>query len=270
MLALWQGGFVAYGGFVGGLAGSFWFLRRQGQRFLPWADAVAPSVALGVLLTRIGCYLEGCDFGKPLPYEAPALLESLGSFPRWAAADGLGAPAWVQHVNELGLSVSATSSLPVHPTQLYEAAAGALILALLLGSRSRTRFVGQRFFTLVFSYGCARFSIELVRGDLERGSFGPFVGRDLFVLLALLAFALSFALGPSRSFASRRTRLGARVAAALPAASVFVAGLVSGFSRESIQLSTSQWAALFSVLWVGLLWQLEQRRRPVGVVQRAA
>jgi hypothetical protein len=60
------------------------------------------------------------------------------------------------------------------------------------------------------------------------------------------------------------------VAAALPAAVVFAAGLVSGFSRELIQLSTSQWFALFTVLLAGALWELEQRRTPARVEQRAA
>src|SRR5260221_581658 len=89
---------------------------------LPWADVAVPSLASGLLLTRIGCYLFGCDFGKPLGIGAPAWLKRLGTFPRWPSdlLDGAGSPAWMQHVNERGLSITSRASLPVHPTELYE------------------------------------------------------------------------------------------------------------------------------------------------------
>jgi len=56
VFALRRGGLVAYGGFLGGLAGSFGYLRRRGSALLPWADVAVPSLASGLFLTRIGCY----------------------------------------------------------------------------------------------------------------------------------------------------------------------------------------------------------------------
>ena len=41
-----------------------------------FADAAAPALALGTVLTRIGCYLYGCDFGTPLDDGAPALAQA--------------------------------------------------------------------------------------------------------------------------------------------------------------------------------------------------
>ena len=88
--ALRRGGLVAYGGFVGGFLGSWLYLSRQNVRLLPWADVAVPSLASGLLITRIGCYLYGCDFGKvlssahPSSPTAPAWLQKLGTFPHLA------------------------------------------------------------------------------------------------------------------------------------------------------------------------------------------
>src|SRR5262245_32924314 len=122
MFAMRRGGLVAYGGFLGGLAGSFFFLRRHKIPLLPWADVAVPSLASGLMITRIGCYLFGCDFGRPLTDGAPAFLKRLGTFPRWpegTMADGsLGSPAWDRHVRLGLIGEDADSSLPVHPTQV--------------------------------------------------------------------------------------------------------------------------------------------------------
>ncbi len=52
--ALRKGGLVAYGGFLGGYIGSWMFLQRHKIRLLPWADVAVPSLASGLLVTRIG------------------------------------------------------------------------------------------------------------------------------------------------------------------------------------------------------------------------
>jgi prolipoprotein diacylglyceryltransferase len=66
-LAIRSGGLVAYGGFLGGFIGSWIYCNRKGVRLQAWADVAVPSLASGLLFTRIGCYLFGCDFGKPSP-----------------------------------------------------------------------------------------------------------------------------------------------------------------------------------------------------------
>ncbi len=83
--ALRRGGLVAYGGFLGGYLGSWAYLRANKIRLMPWADVAVPSLASGLLITRIGCYLFGCDFGKRLPETAPPFLKKLGTFPHWAS-----------------------------------------------------------------------------------------------------------------------------------------------------------------------------------------
>ncbi|HMJ11584.1 MAG TPA: prolipoprotein diacylglyceryl transferase family protein [Polyangiaceae bacterium] len=256
VLALRRGGFVAYGGFLGGFAGSWLYLRRVGLPLLRWADMVAPSLALGVLLTRLGCYLFGCDFGKPLPAWAPTWLRAVGLFPRWADTPlGAGSPAWLRHVDERGLSPASLSSLPVHATQLYEALVGAALFALLLRVRKVQSFAGQLFLTFTFAYGFARFCVETLRDDPERGLFGPALPAHWYVPLALIVFALAYAVGPSSSIARSRVRQGTRVLALLPSLLAFALLLPRGGAPATeIQFSTSQWISLFTALAAAWAW----------------
>ena len=53
----WDGGVVAYGGFLGGFLGAVGFCRIHRVRVLDWADCVAPSLCIGLVITRIGCFL---------------------------------------------------------------------------------------------------------------------------------------------------------------------------------------------------------------------
>jgi len=136
LFALRRGGLVAYGGFLGGYLGSWLYLRANRIRLMPWADVAVPSLASGLLITRIGCYLFGCDFGKRLPESAPAALKKLGTFPHWAPGTlegGEGAPAFARHLDVVGRHSPAGDELlklghsyPVHPTQIYESATQAV------------------------------------------------------------------------------------------------------------------------------------------------
>src|SRR5262249_9745619 len=158
--------------FLGGLAGSYFFLRRHKIPLLPWADVAVPSLASGLMITRIGCYLFGCDFGKPLSESAPGWLNTLGTFPRWPECPlerGSGSPAWAQHQglkwaefhHLKPLSADAAGSYPVHPTQLYESLVGAGLLVLLLWARRHQKFRGQIFFLFAFAYGVCRYALEI-------------------------------------------------------------------------------------------------------------
>lgn len=257
VLAVRRGGLVAYGGFVGGFVGSFWYLRRRGVALLPWGDVAVPSLSSGLMLTRIGCYLFGCDFGKPLAADAPSWLKRLGTFPRWPSdvLDGAGSPAWMQHVNERGLSVSSRASLPVHPTELYESFVGALLFGFTLWLMKRRRFRGEVFFAFTFGYGILRFLLEIVRDDSERGSFGPALAQHLLVPALLLLFAAAFAYGPARSIVHPGAR---RAAVALAFAGSVIAYLAlrpaPHASATVVALSTSQWISLFTALAAAIAW----------------
>ncbi|MEP7050197.1 MAG: prolipoprotein diacylglyceryl transferase family protein [Pseudomonadota bacterium] len=267
MLAVRRGGLVAYGGFLGGFAGAWAYLRHRGVALLPFADIAAPSLASGLMLTRIGCYLFGCDFGKPLAANAPGWLKRLGTFPRWPSdvMDGAGSPAWLQHVDLRGLSVSARASLPVHPTELYESLVGAALLVLLWQLRQRARFRGEVFLAFTFGYGVLRFLLEIVRDDSERGSFGPAFPEHVLIPVLLLVLAAAFAYGPVRSIGRvllRRLALGA--AFGLPALAYLALRPAAQGAPNAVQLSTSQWISLLTALAAAGAWH-----RCEAVTQRA-
>lgn len=267
VLAVRRGGLVAYGGFLGGFLGSFYYLRRRGVALLPWADVAVPSLASGLLLTRLGCYSFGCDFGKPLSSAAPGWLKHLGTFPRWPSdvLDGAGSPAWLQHVDQRGLSVSSLTSLPVHPTQLYESLVGGLLLLLLWRVGKARRFVGESFFAFTFGYGYLRFWVELWRDDDERGSFGPALPQQLLVPALLLLFAAAFAFGPARSIVRpwlRRLAIAFGVLLALGA--YFALRPALHTASVALALSTSQWISLLTASAVAFAWhQKEAREKPI-------
>ena len=191
------GGLVAYGGFLGGFAGSWGYLRYKRISLLPWADTVAPTLASGLMLTRVGCYLYGCDFGDRLTPGAPAWLKSLGTFPHWASTTAMGyacaspptgSPAFNHHVQTYDLARDAAASLPVHPTQLYESLAGLVLFGVTMFVWRNRSFRGQPLFVLVMAYGVWRFFIEMVRDDPERGQLGDFTTSQL-ISLALVPIA---------------------------------------------------------------------------------
>jgi len=271
--ALRRGGLVAYGGFLGGYIGSWLYLQRHNLRLMPWADVAVPSLASGLLITRIGCYLFGCDFGKRLPETAPAALKKLGTFPHWGAGTlegGDGAPAWVKHLDAAGHGTPAHDELmkmnhswPVHPTQIYESLVGLALLALLLWQRKHQRFRGQIFFLFAFAYGYLRFLIEMLRDDSERGEFGTFP-LHLFVPAALVLMALAFVFGISLGITNARARTVARVLAFVPPVVAYIALVPAKFGEvTAYHPSTSQWIGLLSAVAVAYFyarfWEIARR-----------
>ncbi len=172
----WKGGVVAYGGFLGGFAGAFVFCRSHDLRLLRWADCAAPSLCVGLAITRVGCFLAGCDFGQP--WNGP-----------WAVQFPAGSPAFVEQQMAGLLPAGATQSLAVHPTQIYESLSGVALL-LLVGAVYRRRTTdGQAFGALVVGYAVLRFSIEIVRADAFRGFLGPFSTSQIIAIVTGVAGA---------------------------------------------------------------------------------
>ncbi len=145
ILRLGQGGRAFYGGLLAAVAASMAYCRWAGIPFLRMADLITPSIVLGLVFARAGCYLTGCCFG--LPSTAP-----------WA----------VVFTDLRGL---APVGERLHPTQLYELLACALLFGgSWLGALRRSPS-GTRFFVFLLSYSVARFALEYWRGDV-RGDWG--------------------------------------------------------------------------------------------------
>ena len=190
LLNVRQGGLVAYGGFLGGLLASWIYCRIKRIRLLAWADAAVPTLAIGLFVTRIGCFLYGCDFGRRVTDSDPAWLRAIAvEFPRWGdrfsgpgtdgggccAQEMNGSPAFAHHVASFGLDPSAAASFPVVPTQLICSVNGLVALGVLLAIRRFRTFRGQMLLGFGIYYGVTRFLIEALRDDAQRGTVGPAV-----------------------------------------------------------------------------------------------
>jgi phosphatidylglycerol---prolipoprotein diacylglyceryl transferase len=167
LFQFWQGGKSYYGGLLGGgIAGGLFFHYRK----LPvraYADASMPALALGYAIGRLGCFLNGDDYG------------TVSRVP-WAVVYPSGTEAHAAHVARGWIGPGAAWSLPVHPVQLYASLLG-LCLFTWLASWRPTR-AGSRFCAFVISYGVARFIMEWLRGDF-RAVLGPLSLPQVFSLL---------------------------------------------------------------------------------------
>jgi phosphatidylglycerol:prolipoprotein diacylglycerol transferase len=165
ILAFWQGGLVFYGGFLGAVAGSIWYMRRHKMQFFPYADALIPSVAIGHAIGRLGCFAAGCCWGGACdPHFA------LGArFP----------PESLAYQSQLANHVihsGALHTIAIHPTQLYESLGELCIFLFLTAWRSRKRFNGELLALYLVLYAPLRATVETLRGDEERGRVFNFVG----------------------------------------------------------------------------------------------
>ncbi len=172
LLAFWEGGLVFYGGFIGAALTGAWYMRKHRMAFLAHADTMIPSVAFGHFLGRLGCFAAGCCWGEV----AGTHLPFLARFPPASLAYQTFASR--EHP-ELFLSPDRTSTLPLHPVQLYESFGElAIFLALVLLVRPRKRFHGQVMAAWLLAYAVLRTVVELFRGDVERGVwYGLGVGQ---------------------------------------------------------------------------------------------
>ena len=173
---VWQGGLVAYGGFLGGFVGAWVFCKLRGIRLLAWADCAVPSLCTGLMITRMGCLLYGCDFGKPFDG-------------KWSIVFPAGSPAFNQQRVEGLLPPSALHSLPVHPTQLYESLNGLILLGLVFLVRRYRKFSGEMFVAFTMGYAILRYFVEVLRADEQRGNVGPFTTSQFIGVTTFFAGA---------------------------------------------------------------------------------
>ena len=65
---LWHGGLVWYGGFIAGLLSAVLYLKRNNAPILKALDLAAPFIALAHSIGRVGCFLNGCCYGRPVSW----------------------------------------------------------------------------------------------------------------------------------------------------------------------------------------------------------
>ncbi len=183
IFAVWNGGLVAYGGFLGGFLTGVIYCRRHKIRLLAWADCVVPSLGSGLFFTRIGCLLFGCDFGKVMD---PPRWWAV-TFPGPSDMAPKGSPAWAEQLAHHMISATQARSLPVHPTQIYEALVGATLFAVTMLVRRWRSFSGQMFIAFTMAYAVLRFYLETLRADEERGALGALSTSQIIGIVTFVA-----------------------------------------------------------------------------------
>ena len=153
IIMLQHGGMAIFGGIIFGVGFACFYIIRNKMNLLTTLDLLAPFIALGQAIGRIGCFLNGCCYGKE-------------------SAFGVYFPV---------------SGKVLIPTQLYSSLFMFLIFFALRFMQGRKHLSGQILYSYLFLYSVKRFFIEFLRDDSPR----IFQGLTLFQLLSLAMFFFS-------------------------------------------------------------------------------
>jgi len=171
-IEFWNGGLTYYGGLIAASAFCLWFLKREKFPMLKASDMAGMVIPLGLFWGRLGCFLGGCCFGKRSDHELAV------RFPSWSPASR---SQWEEEL----LGGPHLESLPVHPTQLYEALGClAISAACMFLVHPKKRFDGQVFLAFLILYAALRFVLEYWRADDRGGLLGLSTSQYLGVLIA--------------------------------------------------------------------------------------
>ncbi len=178
MFALQNGGLIYYGGLIGGILSSFIYVNIKKQPALPIADVAATSLPIGQAFGRVGCFLNGCCYGKvtelPIGVEYP-----VNSSP------------WIEQVHHKLIDSSSHCTLSMHPVQLYEAFFSIVIFLVLVFILRRQKFSGITASCYLMLYGLLRFVMEFFRGD-ERQKISNINTAQLISLLIVAGGVVLF------------------------------------------------------------------------------
>ena len=157
---IWTGGLSFIGGPLFGFGYAWWYCRRRGLPFARVADLASPGFALGYAIGRVGCFLNGCCYGRECALP-------------WAVrfhADG----------------VSDVLTPPSHPTQLYASAMSLVIFVILHRLLRRPHRDGQIVVAYMTLYAVYRFINDFFRaGVTSRYVAGVLTEGQLIVLIAV-------------------------------------------------------------------------------------
>jgi phosphatidylglycerol:prolipoprotein diacylglycerol transferase len=159
-------GGVFYGGLIAGVLFAVWYIRLHHLPFWKVVDIYSPAISLGLGVGRIGCFAAGCCYGKPTTSAWGVIFRDPFS----------------HEISGVPLGV------PLYPTQPIMSLTSLSIFAILLWRYSRKSRDGEIFVLYLALYAAARFFIEFLRGDEDRGFvFHHLLSTSQFI--AILAFA---------------------------------------------------------------------------------
>lgn len=183
-------GLTMYGGFITAILVSILYLRWHKLSVWKTCDAFAPSIALGIGISRVGCFLNGCCFGLPTDSTVGVV------FPVLSAAG------------------SFYPDTALHPAQLYNAVLGFLLFGLLLWVGRKPRFDGFFFAVLLIGEPITRFTVDIFRyyeASMTLTDFGGFVlsvNQGISIMLFLAGVTLLVSLRQRTKQRSQRKHSG--------------------------------------------------------------
>ena len=163
-MATLQAGGVFYGGLIFALITGWIFVRRWSLPPAKTLDCLAPGVALGQAIGRLGCFAAGCCWGK--------------------ACDR----AWAVTFTDPNAHamVGVPLGVPLHPTQIYEAVAGVVLFAFLYWMAVRAHTAGAVIGWYLVLSAAARFAIEFFREHQQPKPFDGLLSTQQWISIALV------------------------------------------------------------------------------------
>ncbi len=162
-----KGGFVFYGGLIGGFLGLLTYSLIYKMKLNKFLDIYAAVLPLGHAFGRVGCFFAGCCYG--MEYDGPFCYT-------YTATAG---------VTPLGV--------PLFPIQLLEALCLLLIFGGLMVVLHKTKKVGVVYKCYLVAYAIVRFALEYLRGDGERGKF-LFLSTSQWVSVGIILLCVAIIL----------------------------------------------------------------------------
>ena len=171
-----KGGLMFYGGLIGAIAVIAFFAHAKKIRLIRILDLCAAVLPLGHAFGRIGCFLNGCCFGR--------VCDSAISVTYPANSQ-----VWWEQVRGGLIGRGAAEALPVLPSQLIEAAANLILFAALFAWARKKPAEGLIGGTYLVAYAVIRFFTETLRSD-PRMMVGPFTISQFISLVVFAAGAV--------------------------------------------------------------------------------
>ena len=163
---IWEGGLIFSGGMLGSFLGLYFYSRKYRLSFLNSCDLAVTFIPLVHAFGRVGCFLNGCCYGRPCEL------------------------AWAVQYPFL--------TERVHPVQIYEAVFNLGLFGFLISLYPKRRFAGEITSLYFIIYSAIRFLLEYWRGD-QQVLFFSLTGQQITVGLFLLAGMVLYALSRRRN-----------------------------------------------------------------------
>ena len=224
VFAIWNGGLELLGGVILAVTIILLYLIYHKLPIRRYLDILAIGLMLALVFGRIGCFLNGCCFGKPtdlpwavcFPYNSFAYLSQINpnlernrpepqlilpqdEYISFIDKDGNWHPKQYEYLTDqqkIEVTTGKYRCLPIHPTQLYSSAAAAVscLILYLFWRRSKNGKIrakpGCTFSLMFIIYGITRFFMELLRDDNPFEFDGLTISQNISIAMIILGAVL--------------------------------------------------------------------------------